>query len=248
MDRDFKGVWIPAPIWLDNDLSWMEKLFLAEIDSLDNEDGCFASNAYFSEFFKVTKQRCSQIINSLIDKSYVDASYIRKGKEIKKRVLRIFDRGIKNIFYGYQEKFKDNNTINSNTINNNVGNPEKLLDTVEEKNIKYESLAELLYKEHLKHDEKYLHGKDLKATYKRWSNDIRKLIEIDGRSWEEVEAIIKWCQSAGNFWIPNILSGEKLRIKFPTLWVQYKKSSAPKEKKTYEKEYAEKNKELLKGI
>ena len=56
--RDFKGIWIPREIWLAEDLSHIEKLYLAEIDSLDNgKKGCFASNAYFSRFFKMTPQR-----------------------------------------------------------------------------------------------------------------------------------------------------------------------------------------------
>jgi len=34
MNRDFKGVWIPKEVWINKDLTWMEKLFLVEIDSL----------------------------------------------------------------------------------------------------------------------------------------------------------------------------------------------------------------------
>ena len=46
-NRDFKGVWIPKEIWLNTDLSIIEKVLLVEIDSLDNSDrGCFASNEY----------------------------------------------------------------------------------------------------------------------------------------------------------------------------------------------------------
>jgi len=26
MERDFKGVWIPKEVWLDENLTWMEKL------------------------------------------------------------------------------------------------------------------------------------------------------------------------------------------------------------------------------
>jgi hypothetical protein len=125
MNRDFKGIWIPKDIWLNENLTIMEKVFLVEIDSLDNENGCYASNNYFAEFFKVTPQRCSQIINSLIKKEYIKGKYVRKGKEIEKRVLNIFDRGIKDSFKGikkslrgYKENVKENNT--SNNTNNNI--------------------------------------------------------------------------------------------------------------------------------
>jgi hypothetical protein len=85
--RDFKGIWITKEIWLDTELSWIEKFVLAEINSLDGEEGCFASNDYFSKFFKLSKTRISQIINSLIQKKYISAEYIKKGNEIVKRVL-----------------------------------------------------------------------------------------------------------------------------------------------------------------
>ena len=47
-ERKFKGIWIPAEIWKSNFLTMQEKIFYVEIDSLDNEDGCFATNDYFS--------------------------------------------------------------------------------------------------------------------------------------------------------------------------------------------------------
>lgn len=65
MERAFKGIWIPAEIWLNKDLTLLEKVFLVEIDSLDNENGCFASNEYFSNFFGLSKNRCSEVIKSL---------------------------------------------------------------------------------------------------------------------------------------------------------------------------------------
>jgi len=44
--RDFKGIWIPKEIWFLEELSHMERILFAEIDSLDNERGCIASNEY----------------------------------------------------------------------------------------------------------------------------------------------------------------------------------------------------------
>ena len=56
-DRDFKGVWIPKEIWLNNNLTLTEKLLLVEIDSLDNEFGCTANNAYFDAIFSNLESR-----------------------------------------------------------------------------------------------------------------------------------------------------------------------------------------------
>lgn len=117
-DRKFQGVWIPAKYWLDEELKIVEVVFLTEINSLDNDQGCFASNKYFSEFFGLTAGRCSQIINGLVDKGYLSVKYDREGKQIKKRTLRVVNKlntPIKNIKGGYLENAEGNNTSINNT-------------------------------------------------------------------------------------------------------------------------------------
>lgn len=126
-ERKFEGVWIPADRWLDKNLNMMEVVLITEIDSLDNEQGCFASNAYFSSFFGLSKSRISQLINGLKDKGYIKISYQRDGKQIKKRIIRVvnkLNRGIKNpkqpiknSKQGYLENCEDNNTSINNTVN-----------------------------------------------------------------------------------------------------------------------------------
>ncbi|MEW9079839.1 DnaD domain protein [Terrisporobacter glycolicus] len=110
MERAFKGIWIPKEIWLSEDLNIMEKLFLVEIDSLDNDHGCFASNDYFSKFFKLSKNRCSEIIKSLEEKKYILISYkyIPGTKQIEKRILRVRNKylGIRKTEGGVLEKSK----------------------------------------------------------------------------------------------------------------------------------------------
>ena len=91
MQRDFKGVWIPKELWLLKDLSLIEKVMLVEIDSLDNEDGCYATNEYFAEFFGLSRGRVSKIINSLVKRGFVisEIKYKSGTKVIEKRVLKI---------------------------------------------------------------------------------------------------------------------------------------------------------------
>lgn len=120
--RNFKGIWIPKEIWLHKDLTIMEKLFLVEIDSLDNENGCYASNAHFAEFFGISKGRCSQIIKSLEAKKLITIELQRDGKNITKRVLRILNTlfnklntPIKKTKYPYLENDEGNNTCINNT-------------------------------------------------------------------------------------------------------------------------------------
>lgn len=90
MNRDFKGVWIPREIWLAENLTMQEKVFLAEIDSLDNEQGCYANNEYFARFFGISKVRVSEVINSLVAKGWVKSTLIstQGNKRILKKVLK----------------------------------------------------------------------------------------------------------------------------------------------------------------
>lgn len=120
MTRDFKGIWIPKEIWLDNNMTIMEKVFLVEIDSLDNELGCFASNQYFADFFGLSKNRCSEIIKSLESKGYLTIKYEKDPgkKSIKKRTVKVFGKPttpIRKIDYPYSENTEDNNTVFNNT-------------------------------------------------------------------------------------------------------------------------------------
>lgn len=122
-NRGFKGIWIPASYWLDENLTDREILFLVEIDSLDiGEDGCFASNKHFSDFFGLTSSRCSQIIKGLKEKGYIEVVYeYGPNKEILKRTMRVVNKlkpPIKFSKEGYLENAKGSNTSFSNTSNN----------------------------------------------------------------------------------------------------------------------------------
>jgi hypothetical protein len=125
MNRDFKGVWIPKDIWLDENLTWMEKLLLVEIDSLDAEKGCFASNDYFAKFFQLSKSRISDLIGQLVSKGYITTFLLYEGKQVKRREItmvipiRKFEGGIRKTEEGYSENAQDNNTLVNNTISNN---------------------------------------------------------------------------------------------------------------------------------
>lgn len=144
--RDFKGVWIPKQIWLDKELTWMEKLVLVELESLDNENGCFASNKYLAEFFQVSKPRITQIIKSLEKKGRLKVHLQKEGKRVIKRTIKVVNiltrggkyskGGGKNTKQGVVNILKDNNTTVNNTINKECVNtqkhtPEKEPDEIE---------------------------------------------------------------------------------------------------------------------
>ena len=173
--RDFKGVWIPKEIWLSTDLKVMEKLILVEIDSLDNEDGCFASNEHFSKFFSLSKNRCSEIIKSLEKKGYIKIDYIYQegSKAISRRVIRCvrnIDGGIRNIDNpirkteeGYSENREDNNTSFNNTFSN-TSNKKDIVEQSSTAPIPYEEIVQYLNQKT---------GKNFKSTSKATQRHIK---------------------------------------------------------------------------
>lgn len=70
--RDFKGIWIPKNVYLDKGLSWIEKVLLLEIDSLDKGKGCYASNSYMASFLNVKEKKVANILTDLRKRGYVE--------------------------------------------------------------------------------------------------------------------------------------------------------------------------------
>lgn len=127
-NRKFKGVWIPAKYWLDENLTIMEVVLITEIDSLDGENGCFASNKHFADFLGVTAGRASQLIKNLSEKGYISVSY-KTQNNVTQRVIKVFrklntpvrklNRGIKNS-KGVFRKCGTSNTSSNTSISNTV--------------------------------------------------------------------------------------------------------------------------------
>ena len=64
--REFKGIWIPAEIWLCRVLSITEKCLLAEIDSFSGTSiGCIASNKYLADFLGIKEDMIRRYISNL---------------------------------------------------------------------------------------------------------------------------------------------------------------------------------------
>lgn len=190
MERSFKGIWIPKDVWLDENLSWIEKFLLVEIDSLDNEKGCWANNEYFAKFFGVSKDRISRLISSLNKKGYitVELSYKQGTKAIEKRIVRITNtyrrkqlEGIgENTNRGIGENTKDNNTSINNTFNNTKDNIEDLPNSKKSK------------------------SKTVRHKYGEYKNvllsddQLEKLKSEFPNDWEQrIERVSEYCESTG---------------------------------------------------
>lgn len=80
--REFRGVWFPAGVWLDDRLTAIEKIILIEIDSLDGEDGCFASNEYLANFCQCSISKVSSAISKLKSLGYITVASFDGRKRI----------------------------------------------------------------------------------------------------------------------------------------------------------------------
>lgn len=90
MTSENKGLYIPHEIMAMPDLNLAEKGLLAEIEFLDRQGECFASNEHFSNRLGLSKGRISKNISSLKQKGYIHPKmFYKKGtKEIEKRVIK----------------------------------------------------------------------------------------------------------------------------------------------------------------
>ena len=118
--RDFKGVWIPREIWLDERLNMIEKGILTEIDSLDNENGCSASNEYLADFCQCSETKVSTAIKKLIELGFVYQQSFNGRVRILKSRLTKFERQTYKNCKAELQKMQVNN-INNNINNNNIG-------------------------------------------------------------------------------------------------------------------------------
>ena len=124
MERDFKGVWIPKEIWLDERLN----AIFVEIDSLcSDKRGCFASNSYLAEFCQCSETKISKAISKLIDLEYLYVvSFNGRQRELQSRFSKVAKQPCKKCKAEKQKMqgsiyIDNNNKDNNKNININNG-------------------------------------------------------------------------------------------------------------------------------
>lgn len=131
-DRGFKGVWIPKTVWLDTRLNALEKVILAEIDSLDSsERGCWASNKHIADFCQCSETKVSTAISKLIEYGYL---YVQKfdgrQRELKSRLSNFERQNTENCKPEFKN-LKESNTSSKPVIN--TSNINIIVDYLNEK-------------------------------------------------------------------------------------------------------------------
>jgi hypothetical protein len=83
----FTGVWIPAGVFQTQTISLTAKVVYGVVDALDNEEGCFASNAYLSRHLGLSVRQLQTILSEL-----EDARLIRRVAHEGHRVIRTVEK------------------------------------------------------------------------------------------------------------------------------------------------------------
>ena len=150
--QKLKGLWIPAEILLNGELSDKEKIILAIVLYLSEETkSCFASNKYIANIVNVTHERVSKIISSLKGKGYVNVKlkYKTDSKEIEEIQIIPIVENINRYSQKVQESMEENNYLdsqkqpypiskNDKDIINNIKN-KKIYNNSSNSNKKYKS-------------------------------------------------------------------------------------------------------------
>ena len=113
-NRDFKGVWIPKEVWLNENLTMTEKVIFVEIDSLDNENHCIASNEYFAKFCGCSESKVTKAISKLQSLGMIEVVSF-DGRHRKLRVVKNDTQSSKK-YEAESEKVLPNNI--DNKLNN----------------------------------------------------------------------------------------------------------------------------------
>ena len=123
MNRDFKGVWIPKEIWLNEELTLLEKIIFVEIDSLDNENHCTAGNDYFATFCNCSESKVTKAIKKLKDLGMIEELSF-DGRHRKIRVVKSTMQGSKK-YEAESQNLLSNNIDNKQ--DNKLNNSKELL-------------------------------------------------------------------------------------------------------------------------
>ena len=101
--RQFKGIWIPAEIWLDRNLSAVDKILLSDIDSFTgNQKTFYKSNETIAEELYISVRSASRSIKKLKDLGYIRI----EGNKRSRLIYSTFD-----LYHKGQNEQDDRNIV-----------------------------------------------------------------------------------------------------------------------------------------
>lgn len=87
MEREFKGVWIPAEIWLDKRLTLVEKALLAEVDSFTGNGKSFHKcNETIQTEYGISRNTIARAFRKLQELEFVEVNFNGRVRHVRVRV------------------------------------------------------------------------------------------------------------------------------------------------------------------
>ena len=125
--RQFKGIWIPAEIWLDRNLSAVDKILLSDIDSFTgNQKTFYKSNETIAEELYISVRSASRSIKKLKDLGYIRIEGNKRSRLIYS-TFDLYDKGQNeqdesNIVYdiGQNDLSERSKSLPTNTDTNSI--------------------------------------------------------------------------------------------------------------------------------
>jgi len=102
-------------VFKETKLKMSEKIIYFIIESLDNDNGCFASNAYFMELTGYSRRTCINSITKLRKLGYITVKLIKDPNNNKKTIRRIIHVTKRYIFL-YEDRKNNELTESEKTI------------------------------------------------------------------------------------------------------------------------------------
>lgn len=205
-----KFIVLRQEVLLDKRLSAVEKIVCARICAFDKY---FESAEACAEVLGLTKRQVEEAKRKLEKTGYIDCvSNTGRGKCYQAKYdLR------KSVSQTYRNPYIRPTKNCKSDLQKSVDIEESIEESIEERESvrapeAYE-LAELLHQKILENKPNRIISSNWRES---WAAEIDKMHRLDKREWEQIRAIIEWCQQ-DSFWWKNILSGATLRQRFDRL-------------------------------
>ena len=232
---------IPKVVMQDEDLSIEAKAIYSYIASYAGAgQTAFPSVSITTKHLGISKNRYYKHRKYLEDKGYISIERLRTENGFSKNIytlnstVRIQNVDIRNVDIqnvdtrnvDIRNEYTNNNSSNNNSINNNSINKDSQQSQKRyADDSQYMKVAVYLFE---KIKERLPNKKE--PDFQKWADEVRKTVELDGVPVERYKEVLDWSQN-DDFWQANILSTNKLRKKFDTIYLQMQRDKKQKPQK-----------------
>ena len=122
-ERQFKGIWITAAIWLNPNMSAIDKILLADIDSFTgNKKTFYKSNETIAKELFVSVKSISRSVKKLKELGYITVSGNKRQRLIIAKGQYVFDKGQDVQDIGQNVPTERSKSPTTNTVTNTITN------------------------------------------------------------------------------------------------------------------------------